>query len=76
MAEGRLPVSGKNIEYMALDDADEFRAKVAEVSADADLVVVGFDLDGLRERRAGVFENHPDLGDVLFVRAPTAIRID
>jgi aminopeptidase C len=76
MAEGRLPVSGKNIQYLALDSQESFRGKVVEMSKDSDLVIFGFDLEGLSERRSAVFENHPDLGEVLFVRAPSAIKID
>ncbi|MFT5142061.1 MAG: solute carrier family 12 sodium/potassium/chloride transporter 2 [Thalassolituus oleivorans] len=76
MEEGRLPVSEKNIEYLALDTVEDYRTQVAARSADADLTIFGFDLEGLRERRSQLFENHPDLGEVLFIRAPKAVRID
>jgi hypothetical protein len=76
MEEGRLPVSEKNIEYLALDTVEDYRTEVATRSKDADLTIFGFDLEGLRERRSQLFENHPDLGEVLFVRAPKAVRID
>jgi amino acid transporter len=75
-AEGRLPVSGKNIEYLAMNSQKDFRSRVAERSRDADLTIFGFELAGLKERRSEVFENHPDLREVLFLRAPTAIKID
>lgn len=73
MAEGRLPVSEKNIRFLAINDVNAFRRLVARLSADADLVVVGFDLEGLEERRDAVFTNHPTLKDVLFVHAPHEI---
>jgi len=76
VAEGRLPVSGKNIEYLALDSQEDFRARVAKRSRDADLTIFGFELAGLVERRSEVFENHPDLREVLFLRAPASIKID
>ena len=38
--------------------------------------MIGFDLEGLRERRTEVFANHPTLRDVLFVHAPLEIRFD
>ncbi|MBN4056348.1 hypothetical protein JYT20_01370, partial [Rhodothermus sp. AH-315-K08] len=76
VAEGRLPVSGKNIEYLGLDSQEDFRAQVAERSRDADLTIFGFELAGLVERRSEVFENHPDLREVLFLRAPASIKID
>jgi amino acid transporter len=74
--EGRLPVSEKNIEYLALNSVEAYRREVAKRSSDADLTIVGFDLEGLAERGSALFENHPDLGEVLFVRAPKAIDID
>jgi hypothetical protein len=75
IAEGRMPVSELNIRFMPVDDIEAFRAAVAENSTSADLTVFGFDLDGLRERRAALFTNHPGLRDVLFVHSPAAITI-
>ncbi|MCY4158086.1 MAG: amino acid permease [Bacteroidetes bacterium] len=74
--EGRLPISEKNIEYMATDDIEAFRRLVYERSSEADLTVVGFDMQGLKERGLEVFTNHSKLHDVLFVRAPRQIKID
>ena len=74
--EGRLPISEKNIEYMAIDNIEAFRRMVFEKSSDADLTVVGFNMKGLEERGPGVFMNHAKLHDVLFVRAPRQIKID
>jgi hypothetical protein len=76
VAEGRLPVSEKNIEYLAIDSQHSFRQRVRETSIDADLTVFGFDLDGVAERGSDVFENHPELSEVLFVLAPSPVRID
>ncbi|QXD15339.1 hypothetical protein GQ464_018415 [Rhodocaloribacter litoris] len=73
--EGRLPISRKNIRFLPTDDVASFRSLVAEYSSDADLTVVGFDLQGLSERREAVFTNHPYLRDVLFVHAPHEIEI-
>ena len=74
--EGRLPISEKNIEYIATEDTDAFRMLVNERSSEADLTVVGFNMHGLEERGPAVFTNHPMLHDVLFVRAPKQIKID
>ena len=74
--EGRLPISEKNIEYIATDDLDAFRSLVYEKSADAALTIVGFNMNGLEERGTEVFLNHPKLHDMLFVRAPRQIKID
>lgn len=75
IAEGRMPVSEMNIRYMPVDDVESFREAVARYSAKADLTIVGYDLQGLRERREDLFRKHPDLGDVLFVHSPRAINI-
>ncbi|MDX1740968.1 MAG: hypothetical protein R3178_06725, partial [Rhodothermales bacterium] len=75
-AEHRLPISEKNIRYLAVGDQAAFRRIVARLSAEADLAVVGFDLEGLRERGADVFTNHPSLNDVLFVHSPHEIDIE
>ena len=76
IAEGRLPISEKNIEYIATNDTEAFRGLVCEKSSDAGLTVVGFDMEGLEERGPQVFTNHAQLHDVLFVRAPRQIKID
>ena len=76
MAEGRLPISEKNLNFLPTNDVAAFRRLVARLSEDADLTVVGFDMEGLRERGAEVFTNHPTLKDVLFVHTPQQITIE
>ena len=76
MAEGRIPVSEKNIRFLPIDDVESYRERVARLSADADLLVVGFDLKGLRERKGETFKSHPKNKDVLFVNAHTELSID
>ncbi|MGA1495322.1 MAG: amino acid permease, partial [Rhodothermales bacterium] len=76
MTQGRLPVSEKNIRFLPTNNVDAFRRLVARYSASADLTVVGFDMEGLEERKENVFLNHPDLGDVLFVHTPRQITME
>jgi solute carrier family 12 sodium/potassium/chloride transporter 2 len=76
ISEGRLPVSEKNISFLPTNDVEAFRKLVVKNSADADFTVVGFDMQGLEERGAGVFTNHPDLKDVLFVHTPSEITME
>lgn len=76
ISEGRLPISEKNIEYILTNDPESFRRLVSERSGEADLTVIGFDMQGLGERGPDVFTNHAQLHDVLFVRAPRQINID
>lgn len=75
IAEGRMPVSEMNIRFMPVDDLESFRDAVARYSAKADLTIIGYDMQGLRERREELFRKHPALGDVLFVHAPKGINI-
>ena len=74
--EGRLPISEKNIKYIATETAETFRKLVIDKSFDASLTVIGFDMHGLKTRGAEVFTNHDQLHEVLFVRAPRQIKID
>jgi hypothetical protein len=76
MDDGRIPVSEKNIRFLPVDDVDAYRERVSRLSADADLLVVGFDLEGLRERNGAIFKNHLNHGDVLFVNAHAELSID
>ena len=75
MAEGRIPISEKNVQFLAVNDLESYRSIVRETSRDADLTIIGFDIEGLRERGRGAFMNHPDLHDVLFVHAAEEIDI-
>ena len=76
IADGRLPISEKNISFLATNDVESFRKMVIDYSGDADLTVIGFDQKGLKERKKDVFLNHPELRCVLFVCAAEAILID
>jgi hypothetical protein len=69
LAEGRIPVADKNVRFLPVNDSEAFRKRVVERSRDADLTIVGFDLDGLAARGPELFGDHPELRDVLFVCA-------
>jgi len=75
MEEGRIPISPKNIRFIPVDDKDSFRSWVTKFSRDADLTLIGFNLEGLEERAGEVFLNHEELSDVLYVHAPKEISI-
>ena len=74
--EGRIPVSEKNIRFLPVNDVVSYRESVARLSANADLLVVGFDEESLRERRGETFRNHPNNKEVLFVNAPEDFSLD
>jgi len=75
IAQGRLPISEKNIEFLATGDQEAFRKLVIKKSIDADLTVIGFDEQGLKKRKKEVFLNHKELRSVLFVCAAEEIQI-
>jgi amino acid transporter len=76
IGDGRLPISEKNIQFLATDDLESFKKLVIKNSSDADLTLIGFDQTGLKQRKADLFQNHPELRCVLFVCAAEAIQID
>ncbi len=76
MDEGRIPVSEKNIRFLPIDSIETYRERVDRISGNADLLVVGFDLESLRERRGATFRNHPKHKDVLFVYTHSELSID
>ncbi len=76
MAERRIPISEKNIRFLSVNNVEGYRRLVGRLSAEADLTVVGFDLNGLRDRKEEVFRNHPTLNDVLFVYSSQKVEIE
>ena len=76
MREGRLPISEKNLKFFPTNDEAAFRRLVARRSEDADLCVIGFDMEGLSGRGDAVFLNHPTMKDVLFVHTPDVITME
>jgi len=76
IADGRLPVSEKNIRFMSVDNVEAFREMVVRISEEADLTVMGLDLERMRERREEVLRKHPQLHAVLFVHAPLQISFE
>jgi amino acid transporter len=76
VASGRIPVSARNLVILPTDAEASFTDLVHEHSARADLVVLGFTTERLREKGADLFRRHPGLCDVLFVSAQRQLRIE
>ena len=74
--EGRLPISTRNIETVPLPQGADGRARINELSRDADLVLIGFRGELLRHEGAGLFEGYDELGSILFVNTLREIDID
>jgi amino acid transporter len=67
--EGRLPISLANINLISGGGDKDTREIVAEVSADADLTIVGFRQEQLTTEGYKLFTGYNKLGNVLFVNA-------
>ena len=76
ISEGRLPIAAKNLQVIPTDDRVDFDALVENRSSSADLVILGFTEDRLKEKGADLLLRHPNLQDVLFVSAEETIFIE
>ena len=75
---GRIPVSEKNINVIAISDDDALSHEITTHSQNADLVVLGLPRLHAATPTAALhgFHQHAQLNDVLFVRANEAIRME
>jgi amino acid transporter len=74
--EGRLPISMANINLISGGGDMGPREIIGEVSADADLTIVGFRQEQLATEGYKQFTNYNKLGNVLFVNANTKKEIN
>ncbi|MCA9689096.1 MAG: hypothetical protein KC636_05760, partial [Myxococcales bacterium] len=74
--EGRIPVTGRNIRFLTVEDADAFKRLVLRLSGSADLVIMGFTLERLAERGVDTFTRHAGLKEVLFVYTAERLLIE
>ncbi len=72
---GRLPISAKNLRIIPTDDQVDFEHLVQDRSADADLVIMGFTEQRLRDKGTQLLRRHPSLREVLFVAAAHEVEI-
>jgi amino acid transporter len=74
--DGRIPVSRKNLRILPTGASVDFRSLVERRSSAADLVVVGFTEQRLREQGPDTFLRFPSLRDVAFVSAEQRVKIE
>ena len=67
--EGRLPISPQNIELVASQENQRKRDVIRERSAEADLVMVGFLPEMVKQKGAEVFADYDGLANILFVHS-------
>jgi hypothetical protein len=76
ISAGRIPISEKNVEIISTDEQVNFDRLVETRSSKADLVILGFTDERLKEKGIELFQRHPELKDVLFVSAQQRILIE
>jgi len=76
ITSGRLPVRKRNVKVIATDEKSSFAQLVESRSAEADLVILGFTEERLREKGMELLLRYPSLRDVLFVSAEQRVRIE
>lgn len=67
VSSGRLPISKKNIEFIAQISNRDRKTVIGERSIDADLTIVGIQNRALKHEREKIFEGYEQIGNVLFV---------
>ena len=76
IAEGRLPISHKNIQFIPIDSREAFQSAVEERSAQADLVIRGVSDQALRESATEALLRHQNLSTILLVCAAERVTIE
>jgi len=66
---GQLPISPKNIEFIAQKSAVSIKHIINEKSREADLTIVGFVEKAVDHLGIQAFDGYGDIGNVLFVNA-------
>ena len=74
--EGRIPVSSRKIQIIGTDDRIDFSSLVQAKSSEADLVVMGFTEERLRQKGSELLLRHPSLNEVLWVSAQERISME
>ena len=66
---GRLPISANNVTLISCDDTKTNSDIININSVDADLTIVGFLREDIDKKDTRLFNQYPDIGNVLFVNS-------
>ena len=58
-----------NIEIVMVKEDQRSKQVINQKSQDADLTIIGFNSEAVKQLRAEVFEGYHDLGNILFVNS-------
>ncbi len=67
--EGRLQISAQNIEVIHREKVRTNKDIINEMSKSADLTIIGFRMEAIKQVGAPVFEGYDDLGNIVFINA-------
>jgi hypothetical protein len=73
--EGRLPISMGNMSMVSASEEKTNRQVIGETSLDADLTIIGFGHEQLRNEGYKTYTDYDKLGNILFVGANTKKEI-
>ena len=71
-----VPARGYKVEIIGTDDRIDFSSLVQAKSSEADLVVMGFTEERLRQKGSELLLRHPSLNEVLWVAAHERISME
>lgn len=74
--DGRLPISPRNIELITKKEDISSKDIINQKSKDADLTILGFRTEALKQVGAELFEGYEDIGDILFVNTTVVKKIE
>ena len=67
--EGRLPISAKNIEVIGKKEHGSKKEIISQISTQADLTIIGFRSEAIKQYGGGIFEGYSLPGNIMFVNA-------
>ncbi|MFY0687035.1 MAG: amino acid permease [Cyclobacteriaceae bacterium] len=68
--EGRLPISANNIQLISEDSKKKSEKEIIrDTSKSADLTIIGFRSEAIKQLGAGIFQGYEGIGNILFVNA-------
>lgn len=75
IAEGQLPISQNNIEFIVREESSDLKATIKEYSQDADFLIIGFVSEALKRLGSEVFQGYEGLSNILFVNSKESKQI-
>lgn len=74
--EGRLPISPNNIKFIQHEANVSIKDIVNEKSVDADLTILGFREEAIKQLEHKLFDGYDQIGNILFVNSSVAKDIE